>query len=131
LPGTVAFIRACRHQGLKLAVATSADQIKLDGNLKEIGVPHDSFDALVTGSEVIHKKPYPDIFLLAARRLGIPATQCLVVEDAPSGVQAAKAAGCRCWALTTSFQPSMLEAAGADWVTPSLASVPRDIGVNG
>jgi HAD superfamily hydrolase (TIGR01509 family) len=131
LPGTVAFIRAGRHQRLKLAVATSADRVKLDGNLKEIGIPGDSFDALVTGNEVIRKKPYPDIFQLAAQRIGVPATQCLVVEDAPSGVQAAKAAGCQCWALTTSFQPSMLQAAGADWVTPSLANVPREIGVTG
>ena len=129
LPGVREFIGACRRQGLKLAVATSADRVKLDGNLTEIDLLPARFDALVTGSDVTRKKPDPAIFLAAAARLGLPASACLVVEDAPSGVQAAKAAGSRCLGLTTSFDAATLRAAGADWIAPDLAHVPAAVGV--
>lgn len=126
LPGAVDFIAVCRRRGLKLAVATSADRIKLDGNLLEIGLPMERFDACVTGNEIQRKKPAPDIFLLAAQRLGIPPARCLVVEDAPSGVKAAKAAGCRCLGLTTTLDAHALRSAGADWIAPDLAHVPAE-----
>src|SRR5207237_7914460 len=103
LPGVFEFIEACRTRKLKLAVASSADAIKVEGNLKEIGLPAASFDAVVNGSQVKRKKPFPDIFLAAADRLGVAAPQCLVVEDAVAGVAAARAARARCLALTTSF----------------------------
>lgn len=127
LPGAVSFIAACRARGLRLAVATSADQVKLEGNLKEIGVPRSTFDACVSGSEVARKKPEPDIFLAAAERLGLAPAECLVVEDAPNGVRAAKAAGMRCLGLTTTFSAAQLRASGADWIAPDLAHVPADV----
>jgi HAD superfamily hydrolase (TIGR01509 family) len=127
LPGVHEFIADCRQRGVKLAVATSADRVKLDGNLNEIGVPAQTFDACITGSEIAHKKPDPEIFLTAARRLGVPATRCLVIEDAPSGVQAAKRAGSSCLGLTTSFSAAQLIEAGADWVSSDLAHVPAEI----
>ena len=123
LPGVHEFIAECRRRGLKLAVATSADRVKLDGNLREIGVPADKFDASVTGSEVAHKKPHPEIFLRAAEKLGLPPARCLVVEDAPSGIAAGKAAGSRCLGLTTSFDAETLRKAGVDWLAPDLAGV--------
>jgi beta-phosphoglucomutase len=61
-------------------------------------------------------KPKPDIFLYAARRLGVEPASCLVIEDAPKGIQAAKAAGMRCIGITTSTTPELLAAAGADKV---------------
>ena len=64
----------------------------------------------------------PDIFLEAARRLGLEPVVCLVIEDAVSGVQAAKAAGARCLGLTTSFSADQLEGAGADWTASDLDS---------
>ena len=127
LPGAREFIAICRAQGCKLAVATSADRMKLNGMLPEIGVPHRLFDAIVTGSDVTRKKPDPEIFLTAARLLNLPAPQCLVVEDAASGVQAAKSAGSRCLALTTSLDASTLRGLGADWVASDLAGVPAEI----
>jgi len=127
LAGVHAFLAACRQRGLKLAVATSADRVKMEGNLREIGVPADRFDACITGSDIERKKPHPDIFLRAAERLGLPAEACLVVEDAPNGVQAAKAAGAPCLALTSSFGADELRTAGADWVAPDLAHVPDDL----
>ena len=127
LPGVIEFVRECRRRGLKLAVATSADRVKLEGNLREIGLPIETFDVTVNGLQIERKKPHPDIFQLAAKRLGLSPETCLVVEDAPNGVQAAKAAGCKCLGLTTSFSESLLRQAGADWIAPNLASVPKKV----
>ena len=112
---------------LKLAIATSADRVKLDGNLREIGLSPDMFDACVTGNEVRLKKPAPDIFLAAARKAQIAPTAVLVIEDAPNGIQAAQAAGMRALGITSTFSAAVLGAAGADWTAPDLAHVPEDI----
>ena len=127
LPGVLDFVATCRRLGLALAVASSADEIKVVGNLREIGLPPESFDVVVNGCEVALKKPAPDLFLEACRRLGLEPASCLVIEDALSGVAAAKAAGARCLAVTTSFPREPLAAAGADWITPNLADVPPDV----
>ena len=127
LPGVREFIADCRRRGLRLAVATSADRVKMDGNLREIGLPADTFDACVTGSEIVHKKPNPEIFLRAAEKLVLPPGRCLVIEDAPNGVAAGKAAGSRCLGLTTSFDVATLTKAGADWIAPDLARVPPEV----
>ena len=125
LPGVHEFIERCREHKLKIAVASSADAIKVEGNLKEIGLPTSTFDAIVTGSDVTHKKPSPEIFQEAARRLGLDPSSCLVVEDAIAGVAAAKHAGARCLALSTSFTRDKL--ADADWVVPDLSTAPREV----
>ncbi len=124
LPGVRAFIGRVRQKGLKLAVATSADRVKMLINLREGGLPQAWFDALVTAEDVVHKKPAPDIYLKAAEKLNLPPSSCLVVEDAPAGIAAGKAAGARVLALTTSFDAGKL--AGADWVAPDLAHVPEE-----
>jgi beta-phosphoglucomutase len=125
LPGVFSFLGECRKRRLKVAVASSADAVKVQGNLHEIGLPPDTFDAIVNGSQVERKKPAPDIFLTAAQRLGLPPAVCLVVEDAVAGVAAAKAAGARCLALTTSFPAEQLT--NADWIVADLAHAPPDI----
>ncbi len=124
-PGVHEFIARAGSHGLALAIATSADRIKLDGNLIEIGVAQSSFKACITGSDVKNKKPHPDIFLAAAAALQLAPEQCLVIEDAPNGVQAAKAAGSPCLGLATNFSASELQAAGADWIVPNLLSLPE------
>jgi len=124
LPGVKQFITSCRRNKLKLAVATSADRVKLDGNLREIGLPAAKFDATVNGDEIERKKPAPDIFLLAAKRLGLKPAECLVIEDAPSGIAAAKAGGFRCLGLTTSFPAEKLR---GDWVAADLENVPKEL----
>jgi HAD superfamily hydrolase (TIGR01509 family) len=121
------FVLWCRQRGLRTAVATSADAVKMNGNLVELGLSPETFTACVTGSDVARKKPYPDIFELAARRIGLEPSQCLVVEDAPNGLQAAAAAGCGRLGLTTSFSPDELRQAGAMWLAPDLASVPSEL----
>ena len=127
LPGVIDFVAQCRERRMKLAVATSADRVKMEGNLGELGLPALTFDVCLTGSDVEHKKPHPEIFLTAARRLGLVSAACLVVEDAPNGVRAAKAAGSRCLGLTTSFPADTLRDAGADWIAPDLAAVPSEV----
>jgi HAD superfamily hydrolase (TIGR01509 family) len=127
LPGVRDQVACCRARGLRLAVASSADAIKVNGNLDEIELPASTFDVVVNGCEVARKKPAPDIFLEACRRLGLEPSACLVIEDALSGVAAAKAAGCRCLAVTTSFPAERLAAAGADWVVVSLDHVPAEV----
>jgi HAD superfamily hydrolase (TIGR01509 family) len=125
LPGVHAFIDRCRAMGKKIAVASSADRRKVLGNLAEIGLSTDCFDAVVTAEDVVHKKPAPDIFLLAAARLGLSAAACLVVEDAVSGVAAAKAAGATCLALTSSFNRQAL--AQADFFAADLSEAPQGV----
>ncbi|HEX8524964.1 MAG TPA: HAD-IA family hydrolase [Tepidisphaeraceae bacterium] len=127
LPGAVDFIRSSRQRGLKLAVATSADRIKMEGNLKEIGIPTASFDAIVTGNDVERKKPDPQVFLLAAQRLTLDPQVCVVVEDAPNGIRAGKAAGSLCLGITSSFSEERLKATGADFVAQDLAHVPENL----
>lgn len=123
LPGVREFVSRSRSNGLRLAVATSADRPKLEGNLVQIQLPASEFDAVVTGSEIVRKKPHPDIFLLAAKRLDLPPAHCLVIEDAVNGLQAAVAAGCQTLGLTTSFDADTLRRAGAQSTAPDLSHV--------
>lgn len=120
LDGVVPFINKCKSIGLKLAIASSADLRKVLGNLKEIGLDNGKFDAIVCGEDIKHKKPAPDIFILAAAQLGLKPSQCLVIEDAVSGVQAAKAAGAKCLAITSTFTKQQLN---ADFHAPDLKNI--------
>jgi beta-phosphoglucomutase len=112
-PGVLDLIHNCREAGLLIAVASSADLIKVRANLEKIGLPIPFWNAVVTGEAVLHKKPAPDIFLSAAGKLGITPPECvvMVMEDAVNGVQAAHAAGMRCVAVATTFHPDRLQEA--------------------
>ena len=124
LPGAIEFIERCRGKGLHLALATSADRVKMEANLGEIGLAPQTFDVLVNGLDVIHRKPHPEIYLTAAGRLGFSPAECLVVEDALSGLEAAKAAGARCLLLETSFARERIH--GADWIATDLSQAPSE-----
>ena len=124
-PGVVEFIEKCRSRGLKMAVASSADPTKVEINLEEIGIPSSTFETVVTGLDIEHRKPAPDIFLKAAEKLDVDPAECLVVEDAISGVAAGKAAGARVLALTTSFSAEDLS--GADWIASLLTEVGDEV----
>jgi len=126
-PGARDLVEHLHRLRIKIAVASSADQIKVEANLQTVlQVPLDRFAALVTGEDVFRRKPYPDIFLEAARRLAVPPEECCVVEDAVNGVEAAKAAGMRCVAVTTSFPAEDLKAAGADVARAGIGEVTLD-----
>jgi beta-phosphoglucomutase len=124
LPGAVETVKRCRRMGLKTAVTTSADELKMRVNLKEIGLSPASFDAMVYGDMVRYKKPDPEIYLTAAKLLGVHSSECLVIEDAPSGLQAAAAAGMKSLALSTSFPVSELGL--GDWILPDLSCLRKE-----
>ncbi len=132
-PGARDLVERLCGQGIACAVASSADSVKVEANLTQVlGVPLDRFAGIVTGEDVIRRKPYPDIFLEAARRLDVPPEACCVIEDAVNGVEAAKAAGMRCVAVTTSFPAEALAAAGADIVKTAIREITLgDLGLTG
>jgi len=125
LPGVFEFIEKCRKNNLKLAIATSADKIKVDINLRTIGLTEDTFDVIVTGEDVKNKKPHPEIYEKTIAKLNLQPIECIVVEDAINGVKAAKKAGAKCIALTTSFPEDFLT--DADWIYKSLLDIPDNL----
>lgn len=120
-PGAKTLVKNCRLADLKVAVASSADLVKIEANLRKIELDPESWDAIVSGEDVVNKKPAPDIFLAAAAKLGVPPAACVVIEDAVNGVQAAKAAGMRCVAVAQTFPAEKLQL--ADVVRARLAQV--------
>jgi HAD superfamily hydrolase (TIGR01509 family) len=94
MPGAAEIIARARLAGLPVALATSGMRIHADISLEETGLAG-SFDSETTGDEVTRGKPAPDLFLMAAERLGIEPADAVVLEDSPLGVEAAKAAGMR------------------------------------
>lgn len=100
LPGVRDWLGWFRTHNLKQAVASSAPWENIDALVDALGFrPY--FDAIVSGAD-LPGKPKPDVFLKAARLVGIPPKACLVIEDAVPGVQAARNAGMKCIAVTTS-----------------------------
>lgn len=99
-------------------VATSGPRVAAGARLRRAGLPVPA--VLVCAEDVARGKPSPDVYLLAAARLGLPPAECLVLEDAPAGVQAARAAGMPVVALTTTHPADQLP---ADAVAASLGGV--------
>lgn len=91
-PGLLEMLRHCREHGILTAVASSSSRKVVTHNLEAAGV-REFFDAIATGDEVANSKPAPDIFLLAAQRIGVAPSECCVFEDAFSGIIGANAAG--------------------------------------
>ncbi len=121
-PGVMALVTAaCDDPKLKLAIATSGNKDKQFPVITGTGLKLEWFDVVVTGDDIIHKKPHPEIYLLTAEKLGLPPEECVVLEDAPAGVEAAKSAGMPCIAVTSSVDAAQL--AAADVVVDSLAEV--------
>jgi HAD superfamily hydrolase (TIGR01509 family) len=98
MPGAAEIIAFGRAAGLRLALATSGHRTHADVSLGETGLAG-LFDAEATGDDVKRGKPAPDLFLLAAARVGVAPAACVVFEDAPLGVAAAVAAGTRAVAV--------------------------------
>ena len=106
--GVKEMLEALHGKGLVLAVCSAADLRKVRYNLMAICVDESIFTALVTGSDVARKKPFPDIYLEGARRIGMEPKDCLVIEDALSGIQAAHAAGMDAVGVPTTFSKEEL-----------------------
>lgn len=129
-PGVIEMINQLKSMKIPIAVASSADRIKVTANLLGIELQLDIFQAIITGEDATRKKPAPDTFLAASNRMNIDAMYCCVVEDAVNGVQAAKAAGMRCVAVEHSFPASALREAGADTTCHHFSDITlRDLGL--
>lgn len=100
-PGVKDLLRSIRAQGLKVALASSSKNAPSVIRLLNI---QNEFDAVVDGTMIIHSKPDPEIFLLAAKKLGIEPASCVVFEDAEAGVEAALAAGMKCVGIGSALQ---------------------------
>ena len=120
-PGVLELMdEAMQREDFHIAIATSGTLEKSRAVLIAVGVPYQKM-VYINGNDVKHKKPDPELFLIAAERIGIEPTQCIVIEDAPNGVQAAKAAGARCIAVTNSTTAAKL--AKADLICDSLEQI--------
>lgn len=119
--GVISLIeQALENDEFTVGIATSSTREKSGAILESAQIPIEQM-VYVTGSDVTHKKPHPELFLTACRKLGQPPSACLVIEDAPNGVEAAHAAGCKCIAVTNSVDADKLT--DADLVADSLEEV--------
>lgn len=120
-PGVLELMdEALKNKSFRLAIATSGTPEKSLAVLKAAEVPYEKM-IYVNGNDVTHKKPCPDIFLLAARRLAIDPCKCVIIEDSPNGIHAAKAAGSKCIAVTNTFTTENLR--DADLICNSLEEI--------
>lgn len=109
-----------RTDGWRVALATGSMRNEAELALRSLGI-RDRFHAIVTREDCMHGKPDPEPFLRAASGLGVAPARCVVIEDTPGGVQAAKAAGMTCVAVTHSCPRERLS--GADLVVDDLGRV--------
>jgi len=120
-PGVLELMdKVMKDKNFRLAIATSGTLEKSRAVLEAANVPYRKM-VYINGSNVKNKKPDPELFLLAAERIGIEPANCVVIEDAPNGVQAAKAAGAKCIAVTNSTSAANLSK--ADLVCDSLEQI--------
>lgn len=120
LPGVEMWLARLAAAGWRQALATSAPRLNVDAILEVLGIAG-TFATLVTAEDVARGKPDPEVFLTAARRLAAPVYRCVVVEDAPAGITAARRAGMRC--IGVGPQHGSLR---ADLAAPSLAALDED-----
>lgn len=121
-PGVLELLRYLDDNAIAKAMATSTEREKAIASLGEVGR---RFDVMVTGDEIEHGKPAPDIFLRAANGLAVPPESCWVVEDSEPGVRAAHAAGMRAVIVPDLERPSPDVCSLAAWVCDSLGEVQR------
>ncbi len=95
IPGALELLNMVKAQEIPLALASSSDMILIETVLQGLQLDH-TFSAVVSGEEVDHFKPAPDIFILAAQRLSRKISGCLVIEDSTAGIASARAAGMTC-----------------------------------
>jgi beta-phosphoglucomutase len=113
VPGIVPLLHDLRGRGYRMGLVTGSARSVVDESLAPGGIL-DLFDTIVSGDEVSRGKPDPEPYRRAAGNLGLPPTECLVVENALLGVQSATAAGMHCVALATTLPAAVLSDTGAD-----------------
>lgn len=122
MPDAVDTVRRLKARQTRLALATSGHRRYVDVVLDELDL-RDAFEIEVTGDMVEHGKPSPDIYLLAARKLGIDCSACVALEDAPNGIASAKSAGMICLAVPNLMTANIAGFERADAILGSLSDV--------
>ena len=120
LPGARKLVEGLYQAGFQLAVGTSTPPENLEMILGDLGLAQ-YFPVRITGTDVTHGKPDPEVFLQAAKRLQVLPRQCVVIEDAEAGIDAALRAGMRCIGVAASQSAECLK--HSDWIVNSLEEV--------
>jgi len=123
LPGVRELLAALREEKIPCAIASSTERANLDLPIDLMGL-REFFQVIVSGEEVVHGKPDPAVFLLAAERLGLAPADCVVIEDALVGIEAARRAGMPVLAVATTNPLGAL--GSADAAVGSMAEVTPD-----
>ena len=122
LPGALELLQALPQD--RWAIATSCTRRLAEVRIRAAGLPMPKH--MITSNDVQHGKPNPEPYLKAAKILGLARADCIVMEDAPAGIRAGKAAGARVLALRTTASDPELTQSGADWIVNDLASLRLD-----
>src|SRR5437660_8242500 len=127
LPGAMELLKALPLE--RWAIVTSCTRALAHVRIAAAGLPKPKH--LVTSTDVKHGKPDPEPYLKGAQIVGVPASECIVIEDAPAGIRAGKAAGARVIALRTTASDAELQQAGADWIDDNCAELFLDFSAAG
>jgi sugar-phosphatase len=122
LPGAMQLLQALPLE--RWAIVTSCTRPLAGVRIRAAGLPQPKH--LVTASDVLRGKPDPEPYLKGAQILGVPAAECMVIEDAPAGIRAGKAAGARVLALRTTASDAELREAGANWIIDDCSEILLD-----
>jgi HAD superfamily hydrolase (TIGR01509 family) len=122
-PGVRRFIEESHTQGITMAVASAAIAKNVDFLISALGL-RDYFRELLTGDDISHPKPDPEIYLKTADKLGVSPAACAVFEDSFVGIEAAKRAGMKCVAIASTFsEEDLRRKTHADLIVPSFEAV--------
>ena len=109
LPGAMDFLESLKKNGIPRALVTSSDSRKMDCLFKQLPQLRDMFDVIIDASKVTKSKPDPQGYLLAAKELGVEATDCVVFEDSMNGLKAGLASGAKVVGLATTYPAEALK----------------------
>lgn len=115
IPYAQEMVAGLRQMGYTLALVTGTERASASEVLRNLGILQ-HFKEIISGDDVVHSKPNPEPYLTAAKRLNVLPERCLVIENAPNGIAAARAAGMTCLAVETSLTASHLHE--ASWIFP-------------
>ena len=130
--GLIELLKEAKAKGIKCAIGSAGCRANVDFIIEELGLK-EIIDASISGNEVSHGKPNPEIFIKSYEAMGLKAEECIVFEDAVNGIKAGVAAGCKCIGLTTTATAESLCDVGAefcvkDYTELSLAEIEKLVG---
>ena len=119
LPGALELLSSLPTE--RWTIVTSCTRALAEVRIRAAGLPLPK--TFITSNDITHGKPHPEPYLKGATVLGFPPAECIVLEDAPAGIRAGKAAGARVIGFKTTVQASAVREAGADWVANNCADI--------